>query len=1712
MNRTRTSKNAKRLLVWLLLTMVFGLLPMAAFADDAVEPVVSEEPVQESAQPSTEPIEAPSEPTQEPTQEPEEPADEPSEEEPTEEDTFAAEDEVAVQAITEIEYVAAPYKLDPNNPIRVFHLDCGRKYFSVDEINAIIDLLAVNNYTHLELAVGNQGLRFLLSDEKMTIEANGTTYDGATIKAAISAYNLSRDGKDSLSETDMDAIFAHAKEKNISIIPLLNSPGHMDAIINAMIKVGISDAKYNNSSRTIDVTNSRAVEFAQALIEKYAEYFKSKGCTLFNIGADEYANDVHTQGSMGFGKLISSGQYGSYVTYVNNIARIVKKAGLTPLAFNDGIYFNGNATFGTFDSDIIICYWSSGWGSYLPASVDFLTSKGHQIINTNERWYYVLGRATSGDYNYSKAKSNVSTVKYNVVRNGDSDAVKTVVGCMNCLWCDDIGTYDAAEYANVKYLIETLSANNKDVFKASAVVDPDPTPTTPVESPDLEEKTIEVPVGGTFTVEVDGDVSENIDRTDLEENIATADAKHTKVDGKTEKTLKSKISIGSNSASTTNTGVISDGTHYMVISAGGTISSTTKIDEATVFTVTRSGRNSYTYTYTYTINGNGYYLSINSSNSLDTSKTEYSFSYNTGNGFYKSINSGWWGTTTYYLGYRAIGENFEVYTGSSNGTSSHLYGYTENPTDPVDKTKFTVTGKTVGTTTCIFNGVKYTINVVDKVPDGAMTSNSLTLEYWITNRNVYQTKNTSATNSVTISSTDAATDEGIDVSKVALESGYYNVGNTWTNVYYWQSMRLDSDNKQTTAEGDDETSDGITFTHVRYHNNAWQYKTLDGVWRYFADTDQAVAYYLQKTTVTKEVDTFTKDWGFVNGESDGSAQVALTIAVVYPDGTVSPAEGEMLDNSSTMFNYWDNRDIGIVAPVNNSEYNIVKITVTDGKRNDTSTAVGKWNEVSWEKKTTESGGEWYNETEVWKKSDGTAPMVNGKVKGIVWPSENTAKLVLIYLEAVEKDTNLNVEYWDDNAGQLITRTQISMTYTGTDVPTYDTALKSSDGTVIGVKHDWSSNVKGDADYLPDDAYVTNSSKINQTINKNLTSVPGATGIYKSGIYEYIRAEISEDGKTLTLHYNLKKLDGKTYVIDFGLPIEIPFSAYGIEDATSDVSFDAGDMSVVEKDGQYGHGSIDKDRKIVTYTLTATIDNKIAIPVFMFDGKGNAIQLTVYVVPATNVYYEDSFANVNNGKGLARDAKWVRVNNDANVTQALSELGHDENVYGYDPAYDNNAMFSMNGAAKVTVTKAMSKNWVNNDTNVWPTATFTFKGTGFDIISLTDNNSGAIAIEVNGKTKGKTRNLMVNNYFGYVKGADGWEMTNDATNAFYQIPVMKVEGLPYDEYDVTIKVFYSSVFDQTGGDKYTFWLDAIRVYNPMGDGDEDYNTGVIADAEGYPQYIRLRNAIVKSSAEIKTYLFIEGNSATADVKEYANIGPNNEVYLAKNQAISFKLPESIDSLKEIQIGAKSPNGGAVMTVNGQTFDINTATEMYYTIAATGGLVTITNTGKEILSLTNLKITYTKANTIELAPLTESDAEEAVATVRALLAAPEQPDEPEKTFKPERFDCEWNKNVRKGGRAILTVKASTDVESILIDGEEYGKYVTRTERIGWGRNAQRVTYHEFVYMTTADDVGTINTKIVAVNGEGVQSVAKTVPLTVKESSPIRDWIGGLFGRWF
>jgi hypothetical protein len=52
--------------------------------------------------------------------------------------------------------------------------------------------------------------------------------------------------------------------------------------------------------------------------------------------------------------------------------------------------------------------------------------------------------------------------------------------------------------------------------------------------------------------------------------------------------------------------------------------------------------------------------------------------------------------------------------------------------------------------------------------------------------------------------------------------------------------------------------------------------------------------------------------------------------------------------------------------------------------------------IEWNKTPNAAGKEWYDETEVWNKSSGTTPMVNGKRSNITWSAKNTAKLVLIF--------------------------------------------------------------------------------------------------------------------------------------------------------------------------------------------------------------------------------------------------------------------------------------------------------------------------------------------------------------------------------------------------------------------------------------------------------------------------------------------------------------------------------------------------------------------------------------------------------------------------------------------------------------------------------------------------------------------------------------------
>lgn len=1572
-------------------------------------------------------------------------AEEPAAEQPTE----------AVQA-AETQSTAAVEGFD----LSIVMLDCGRKYFSVDSIKQIIDNASAAGFGYIMLGVGNDGMRFLLDDMSLTV--NGTTYSSEKVAAAIHAgneayYNFD---VDELTQTEMDAVLAYAKEKGMGVIPMLNTPGHMDAILAAATSLTGTNCAYSGSARTIDVTNSTAVAFTQAFVQKYVDYFASKGCKYFNMGADEYANDMFTGGSMGFGNLQSTGKYSYYVEYVNAVAALIKNAGMTPMAFNDGIYFANNTSSGTFDTDIVICYWSNGWSSYTPMPASDLASKGFKMVNTHGDYYWVLGKSDwqcnakkASGFNYktfqggtidnpsgamfciwadypgaeteasviSKTADTIAAFGATLPKIDDNKTVsdeatgvsvtapgltgitvaavdkgteldgKKVAGAWNIELTTENGSYTGS--AAVKVPLDgnwtgctiTAGVMNEETGKVDYGKDYDikdgfltftaPHFSTVVVLAEEKQQEITVTVGGTYELPLAGNGTNETSKV-LDDTYATVEVKHEYQEAKETLTKNDSLS------GVTKVYISNDGKNFLSVS-GNSLSNETTFADATEWTVEEYNNNEEYYlkssngdyliaSRTWSIfEGYTYSLGLNSTKP-GRSDSNYRWEY-TSNGFNNSS----------YNSYYIIHSSSETsgWDLSRSDSSTRGYAYTLVPTEEVNKTTITFTGKSEGSTQVEIDGVLYNINVV-AVPTGAMTDTSLTLEYWITNSPVYDgtSPSTNHTKSITTTTTGANTDEGIAIEGIAPSPAYTFFDKTVT-VYYWQAMRLDEDNKQTDASGDDETADGMTFTHVRYHAGAWQYKTLDGTWHYFLSTDQAVAYYLQKTKVTTEVDTYVKDWGYgtagtTPNTSDGMGQVALTVAVVYPDGTVSPAEKDMYFKSTTIFNYWADRDIGIIAPRNNSDYTISKITVTDGNRKSNSTA-NVWyasDTITWEKVTTDAGTEWYDETTVWDEvtNAGTTPMVNGKNSNITWSAKNTAKLVLIYLEPIEKETNLKVVYYDDTYSQVITNYDIAMKYvTGGPMPSFLTALQNN-----------GKNVQTGVFELDDDAYVTNSSGVNQTFNKDVSTVAGVASQYKSGFYKYVQADISEDGKTMTLHFAVDETKLKSmYVIDFGLPVRIPISSFGMENPQEVTG-----VTVLDSELSYGTASAvhENDGWYIVYVPNKTLKAVETLRAeFTYSGH-NAARLTIGLIPASTVYYEEGFATY--------DGTWNGTTNKGTGTQALTKLGNGkntENGYGYDDAYKND---STNSNATTAVTTAVGSS-----------ATFQFKGTGLELYLRTENTNST------SDPTSDAANSVDGHSYMLVQVYEGNDPTNtsslkrmsfvDVNNLFaqpnragygYNTPCWTVDGMTDGEYTVVVRFVKGE----------TLAIDGFRVTNKA------YESSYAQDNEAQMDTAEIRNMVIANAQinlsfdaysnanemyrvatnKVLDAVFNETDTITGAViltddsngtdtvtvdKELLNIGPKNEIYLKNGQAVVMQIPTTYTT---VQVGMRSLTGDAVTyKINTEEKTMNSTVDMYYKVEPVEGKLVIQNVSEDgILALTKLKVTGAGTTTNDVSVETTPEA--------------------------------------------------------------------------------------------------------------------------------------------
>lgn len=1589
----------------------------------------------------------------------------------------AAAEEPAAEQPTEAVQAAETQAAD-SSFMKIFHLDCGRKYFTKDWILALINEISAAGYTHLQLAIGNDGMRFLLDDMSLTV--GDKTYSSEDVAAAIHAGNVAYDNrqsytpeKDELTESEMNAIISYATSKGITVIPLINNPGHMDAILSAATSLTGTSCSYNRSVTTIDLGNEDAVAFTKAFLTKYVEYFAAKGCTHFGIGADEYANDVYSTGSMGFGQLVRDGNYGKFISYVNSVAALVKAAEMKPVAFNDGFYFNNNTYSGTFDTDIVISFWTSGWGGYQSETASQLAARGHQMINTNGDFYYVLGKSDKFDSGYDYA-SNFSNTAFM------GSTVSNPAGATFCVWCDYPGAETEQEIAQkIRLPLRAMAQRMKGEsvvldenelvsggFKAdgtinAATVSDEATGVSVTASgltgitvaavdkgTELDGKkvagawnielttangsytdsaTVSIPVGKEWlsykltggVLESDGTTVTSDPNSKVENGVLTFTAPHfsTVVVLAEEKQVPITVTVGGTETVTVDGEVSSAYTDDFVTVKTETKNMTATpyyeraaLGAGTFYISDEANDTAPTTKITITANGDGTYYLKNSNNRYIYPNGTYSwFSSSWSYEAQTSTNpqavtissnedgsiivsrdvSNYWGEKTVYLCF--YGGDL---SGTATSTSLYLYN-TELVTPPASKqTTISFTGKKAGTTRVKIGDVLYIITVS---PEDLDNVSPLKIEFWITNKHVYDgtTYSSSLPTSKDIAAANVHFEEGVLLESLVPATGVNSDSNP---MVFWKSTRLASDNKQTTGSGVDKTRSGSDFTYIRYWNGSWSY-SADGVNWVNAETgDQFVAYYLQKTEVTKEVETQVVDWGPQRDNWSslnylGTKYVLMDYAVKYESGEQVPSTFPTADtlafhcDTSTTKNNIYYREIGMIRAKETDEYEVYMITLTPTSDTPTDTLKG----------STAAGNNSYEykgtETVVWADTQedldasglGTYTSISGAftysiggepiVPGVEIYRKQAMK-VTYYVRAKVTEDSLTVHYIDKTANQEFYSYNIAVaqgTYFNANIGLNKDAWK---GPLVNGEV---TNLKGNI----------------QTVSADLSTLPALSAQYRYSDYTCVEVTRSTGntetgtpaGKEVYLYYTFN--NKHTFVVDFGVPLKIKATDIG-------VTVPEGDSYWTEATctgAVYGETKIANGEGL-TYTATKPMLGIETLNVTLATGTGEDDKAThtIYLVPATTVYYEQNVATYSDGWSLNGTAIAADKYQE---TQKGRKPGWN---FGYDPYYKENQL-GANGSVMYTTTPGES-------------AQLTFKGTGMELYLRTQNANDTSELTETDATNHSY--MLVQVYAGDTADANSLKRMSfvDVNNLFvqsktgygYNTPCWTVDGMAYGTYTVVVRY--------VKGTTYGLAIDGFRVTNTLNPSDATTN-GFYADVgEANMQTAEIRNMVLakadvnvteladnwyKVGNDVIDAVFDEGDAidgamiisklddgtvetVTVD-RNLVNIGPKNEIYLQQGQAVVMELTGNYAS---VQVGMRSLTGAEVSyKINGTSDTMKSTVDMYYKVTPAAGKLVIQNVSGGILALTKLKVTSKTAATADDSGVIPQTTPEAIRYAMALV---------------------------------------------------------------------------------------------------------------------------------
>jgi hypothetical protein len=417
-----------------------------------------------------------------------------------------------------------------------------------------------------------------------------------------------------------------------------------------------------------------------------------------------------------------------------------------------------------------------------------------------------------------------------------------------------------------------------------------------------------------------------------------------------------------------------------------------------------------------------------------------------------------------------------------------------------------------------------------------------------------------------------------------------------------------------------------------------------------------------------------------------------------------------------------------------------------------------------------------------------------------------------------------------------------------------------------------------------------------------------------------------------------------------------------------------------------------------------------------------------------VYYEDSFITgeidgaANGISGFVFSDGWETVVSDKQSNKEDSEQLEGTpggGVHGWTDSLADDKFFS-DGSAHVA----------GKGDTMGAKVTFRFTGTGVDVYTRTNQQSGLVVAQLARVEGEKTT---------FVKSIamDNLAMSGD----YYQIPTLSFMDLDYGTYEVMIIATAASDV-ATGAQRYEYYLDGIRVYNPLAgvlaDREEnrqenpnntdyrlevaykleqhainseirdiiltyeDFNTGIPDDNVGkmgavFIDWIQDGQQSGSDQAGIGTYTYEVGTT-------FKTYGPKNEIYLSQGQAIVLKVSEQNNyfiGMKNILPEDADGNPLAVqVNICGQdmrdptTITVAHSTDLYYAVKPINGYIVIQNASTDgaLLALTKLRTTNVNGYAVD-AGIENVQAEEAVQAVYAFRKALENPSVPPEQEIPD-----------------------------------------------------------------------------------------------------------------